>query len=132
MHSAEASANSVAFCSEPLVRLGAKRGGQLRLKRCAMEPAGMGQLEVAAIDVSGGGGGARLVHGYASSSNLSASTEVTEEREPVQPKRVRRTRGSAVGLEACSGDSEVQPSCSTRCGPTHVPGLMISVLSGRQ
>ena len=91
----------------------------------------MGQLEVAANDVSGGGGGARLVHGYASSSNLSASTEVTEEREPVQPKRVRRTRaGSAVGLEACSGDSEVQPSCSTRCEPMQLPGLLVRYLGG--
>ncbi|KAK9826373.1 hypothetical protein WJX81_004551 [Elliptochloris bilobata] len=62
----------------------------------------------------------RQAHNCASSSNLSAFTEV-EEREPVQLKRarssLRSSTGAGVAAEICSGDSEAVPSCSTNLIP---------------
>ena len=125
MHSAEGSAASVGFCSEPETRSRRERSGRRcaggakqAAKRSAMDAAAA-PAEGAAGDAdsagSGGSGGLRQAQNHASSSNLSACTEV-EEREPVPVKRVRllRPRGGAGLGEACSGDSEALPRCSTR------------------
>ena len=126
MHSAEGSAASVGFCSEPESRSRRERAGRRcaggakqAAKRSAMDAAAAPAEGVAGdldSDGSGGSGGLRQAQNHASSSNLSACTEV-EEREPAPVKRVRllRPRGGAGLGEACSGDSEALPSCSTRC-----------------
>ena len=126
MHSAEGSAASVGFCSEPQVRSREGRavrrcagGAKQAAKRALMDDAAV-PAEVAAGDAdsggSAGGKGLRQAQNHASSSNLSACTQL-EEREPALAKRGRllRPRGGAGLGESCSGDSEALPSCSTRC-----------------
>lgn len=124
MHSAEGSAASVGFCSEPETRSSRERAG-LRCTGGAKQAAKRGAMDAAAALAegaagdadsagSGGSGGLRQAQNHASSSNLSACTEV-EEREPVKRVRLLRPRGGGGLGEACSGDSEALPSCSTRC-----------------
>ncbi len=109
-NSTGASAGSVEAGSGPRAATSASHSCEGSLKRSAEEAAAVA-LEAGAGEVSGGV--ARMVHGYASSSNLSASTEV-EERVPVRSKRVRLMRLTGGAAEACTGDSEAQPSCSAR------------------
>lgn len=139
MHSAEGSAASVGFCSEPESRSRRQRSGRRcaggakqAAKRSAMDAAAQ-PAAVAAGDAdsdgSGGSGGLRQAQNHASSSNLSACTEV-EEREPVKRVRLLRPRGGAGFGEACSGDSEALPSCSTRCVRGHGLSSCIANLVG--
>jgi len=104
------SAGSVEAGSGPRAATSASHSCEGSLKRSADEAAAV-VIDAGAGEVSGGV--ARLVHGYASFSNLLASTEV-EERVPVRSKRVRLMRLTGGAAEACTGDSEAQPSCSAR------------------
>lgn len=115
--SLNASAGSLELGSSSCAALSASQSCERSLKRSAEEAAVSAKeaiaeaLDAAAGEVSGVAG--QLVHGYASSSNLSACTEV-EDRLPERPKRLRLMRLAGGAVETCTGDSDAQPSCSAR------------------